>query len=458
MSTKLLNKIPKFLSYGVSILIFGLIIHFIGINFLQFVVGIGKPWISVLALWKEIMIFLLIIWVIYYNIASYGFKGWLRILKKDTYFMRLLKGFWIIIAVTLIASAFSSSLGHYIIAFRYDFIWVVLLLLAYQIAKIIPATEIKKITKTYLQIIKWLVWIGLIRYFVISSIPWALKLVGYDKNVYEWALGEKPPAVYYAALDHGAPRNQFLWERPIFYGFYLIAFWPFFFLLYLRKASKSEAIFFWILYVLNIFSTFSRSAWWVWILETTLLAALLYGKFALKYLKYILIPVVGLGALVGRKFYYEIFGSGRSFSNTGHINAFYESLEILKTTWISWLGAWSAGPASHQLGIGFNPENQYLQIWIEYGIFGFLARLVGYVYLTVNGFIRGGWNKARTYFQDTQVLHRDNQRLVLLSCNIWLLALAICGLVLHSLADKMVIRPLMLFYGLWLGYSAPKKD
>ena len=149
MSTKLLNKIPKFLSYGVSILIFGLIIHFIGINFLQFVVGIGKPWISVLALWKEIMIFLLIIWVIYYNIASYGFKGWLRILKKDTYFMRLLKGFWIIIAVTLIASAFSSSLGHYIIAFRYDFVWVVLLLLAYQIAKIIPATEIKKITKTY---------------------------------------------------------------------------------------------------------------------------------------------------------------------------------------------------------------------------------------------------------------------------------------------------------------------
>lgn len=458
MFSKLYEQMPKYLGYGITILIFGLIIHFIGINFLQFVVGIGRPWITLFSLWKEIMIALLVAWVLYYNIASYGLKGWISILRQDKYFMRLFIGFGILIIVTLIASAFSSSLNHYIIAFRYDFIWVVLFLLAYQIAKIIPAQEIRTITKNYLKVMKWIVGIGLIRYFVISSIPGALRLVGYDKHVYEGTLGEKPPAVYYAALDHGAPRNQFLWERPIFYGFYLVAFWPLFFLLYLRKAPRTEAIFFGTLYVLNIFSTFSRSAWWVWVIESTLIVALLYGKLALKYLKYLLIPVVGLGALVARKFYYEIFGSGRNFSNTGHINAFYESLEILKISWISGFGAWSAGPASHQLGIGFNPENQYLQIWIEYGIFGFLLRLGGYIYLTLSGFIRGGWNKAKTYFQDTQVLNRDNQRLVLLSCNIGLLSLAICGLVLHSLADKMVIRPLMLFYGLWLGYTATKKN
>lgn len=85
--------------------------------------------------------------------------------------MRLFIGFGILIIVTLIASAFSSSLNHYIIAFRYDFIWVVLFLLAYQIAKIIPTQEVKDITKNYLKVMKWIVGIGLIRYFVISSIP-----------------------------------------------------------------------------------------------------------------------------------------------------------------------------------------------------------------------------------------------------------------------------------------------
>lgn len=46
-------------------------------------------------------------------------------------------------------------------------------------------------------------------------------------------------------------------------------------------------------------------------------------------------------------------------------------------------GAASAGPASHHLGKGkeYNPENQFLQIWIEYGIFGFLGRLALFIRL-----------------------------------------------------------------------------
>jgi len=104
--------------------------------------------------------------------------------------------------------------------------------------------------------------------------------------------------VYYAALDHGAPRNQFLRERPIFYGFYLVAFWPFFFLIYLRRAPRTEQVFYGLLYMLNIFSTFSRSAWLTWIIQTVLLFFLLYGRQALKYLKYLFVPLVGLGALV----------------------------------------------------------------------------------------------------------------------------------------------------------------
>jgi hypothetical protein len=357
----------------------------------------------------------------------------------------------VLVAITLLSSLFNSSLSHYLIAFRYNFVAFILLLLGYQVAQIISHTDIKHLTTNYAGIIKRIVWFGLIRYFIISTLPGALRLFGYDRHVYEGKLGERPPAVYYAALDHWAPRNQFLRERPIFYGFYLVAFWPLFFLLYLRKAPKTEMLFYGWLYVINVFSTFSRSAWWVRIIETGLIFLLLYGKYTLKYLKYLLLPIIGWWVLVSTYFYYEIFWPGRNFSNTGHINAFFKAIDILKAHWLRGLGAGSAGPASHQLGIGFNPENQYLQIWIEYGIFGFLGRIIAYGYLNISWMIIWGRNKAKTYFQDTNILKRDNQRLVLLSCNIGLLSLSLCGLVLHSLADKMVFWPLMLLYGLWLG-------
>lgn len=445
----------KDIAYRISlltaILLFGLVIHFVTINFLQFVVRLPKVMVTIFALRKELVIAALLWLVLFYNLKRHGLSGWLEILKADKFNRYLVCWFAVLVLITLLSSLFNWSVWQYIIAFRYDFLPFIILLLAYQISKIIPSIDIKNYTKHYVFLIRWIIWFGLIRYFVISSLPGALKLLGYDKTVYEGKLGERPPAVYYAALDHGAPRNQFIRERPIFYGFYLVAFWPLFFFLYLRKATKTEMIFYGTLYVLNVFSTFSRSARWVWILETWLIVVLLYGRFALKYLKYLLLPILAWGFLVSSYFYYEIFWPGRNFSNTGHINAFFEAIAILKDHWLFGQWAWSAGPASHQLGIPFNPENQYLQIWIEYGIFGFLAWILYYGYLNISWLIKWGRNKTKNYLQDTNILARNNQRLVLLACNIWLISLSICGLVLHSLADKMVFWPLMLIYGLRLG-------
>lgn len=441
----------RYIALLTSILIFGLIVHFVALNFFQFVIGAPKILTTVFALWKEIVIGLLVMFVIGYNLTAFGARWWWKMIQKDTFFFRVLLGFMILVAVTLFASVINSSITHYLISFRYNFVAFVLLLLGYQIAQIISYADIKYLTRRYILIIRWVVWFGLLRYFILGSLPWALKIIGYDRHVYEGTIGERPPAVYYAALDHGAPRNQFLWERPIFYGFYLVAFRPLFFLLYLRKAPKTEALFFGALYILNVFSTFSRSARGVWFLETILLLLILYGKVAIRYFKYLLIPLAVGWFLVSTYFYYEIFGPWRNFSNTGHINAFYKAMDILKIHRLWGLGAWTAGPASHQLGIGFNPENQYLQIWIEYGIFGFLVRIIFYAYLNISWIIRRWRGSVKTYFQDSDVLHRDNQRLVLLSCNIGLIWLSLCGLVLHSLADKMVIRPFMILYGLRLG-------
>jgi O-antigen ligase len=50
-------------------------------------------------------------------------------------------------------------------------------------------------------------------------------------------------------------------------------------------------------------------------------------------------------------------------------------------------GAGTAGPASYQLTKeGYNPENQYLQIWIEYGIFAFIGWMILYLFFHLVGF------------------------------------------------------------------------
>jgi len=448
-------SIPKYLYYLVSALLFGLIIHFISINFLEFVVWLPRIVITAISLRKELAIAGLMWCILRYNIALYGLSGRIKKLKTDTFFRYLLMGFVVVVAISLLSSIFNGSVLQFPMAFRYDYVPFVLLLLAYQVAKVIPSERIKFLTRVYIEVIRRLIWLGLIWYFIISSLPGALKIFWYDKMVFEGELGQRPPAVYYAALDHGAPRNQSLRERPIFYGFYLVAFWPLFFFLYLKKAPRAEQVFFGGLYMLNVFSTFSRSARIVRIFLTVLIFFLVYGKKALKYLKYLFIPILWLGALVGVFFYYEIFWPGRQFSNTWHINAFFEAVRILKTHWLWWLGAWSAWPASHQLWIGFNPENQYLQIRVEYGIFGFIARTIYYGYLNISWLFKKWRNGAKSYLQDMDVLHWDNRRLALLSFNIGMIWLSICGLMLHSLADKMVFRPFMILFGLWLGM---KKD
>lgn len=442
----------------ISIFIFGLIIHFIWITFLQFVVWIKAPFITLISLWKEIVILLLMGLIIWINVKRYGVAWWLDRITNDIYFKRLCIGVWWLIVITLISSLINGSFGgHYIVAARYNFIPFIVLIIWYQVAQFISHWWIKWITHTYILLIRWVIGLSIIRYFILSTLPGALKIVGYDRHVYEGKIGERPPAVYYAALDHGAPRNQFIWERPIYFGFYLIAFWPLFFLLYVRKAPKTEAIFYGSLYMIAVFTTFSRSAWWVWLILTVIMGLLIYGRSSLKYLNYLLIPILIWWALVGRYFYYELFGPGRNFSNTWHINAFFKARELLQSHWLWWVWAWSAGPASHQLGIGFNPENQYLQIWLEYGIFWLIIWLILVGFLTISGGMKRWWNHITSYWANTYIDKRDNHRLVLLSCNLGLFGLALCGLVLHSWADKMVIRPLMMIYGLWLGTKKDKE-
>jgi O-antigen ligase len=65
------------------------------------------------------------------------------------------------------------------------------------------------------------------------------------------------------------------------------------------------------------------------------------------------------------------------------------------------------GPASHwEGGLNFNPENQYLQIAIEFGIIGFLARMFMYVRFHYIGYtrLRLRWKEKNISLEDRYLI------------------------------------------------------
>ncbi|MBQ7073778.1 hypothetical protein IJM86_01660 [bacterium] len=93
----------------------------------------------------------------------------------------------------------------------------------------------------------------------------------------------------------------------------MVAFFPFFFFVFLRKNKRFSQIFLTFLYGLLVFSTWSRAALALWILELVAVIVLLNWKFFKQHLLKILIICLigGVGvAYVGRGIF------ARDYSNT----------------------------------------------------------------------------------------------------------------------------------------------
>ena len=104
-------------------------------------------------------------------------------------------------------------------------------------SKFFPKTTLEhsNLETRYVKIIKWLLVGSIIWWLIIYFIPRLLEFAGYNKSNYEGDIGIAPPAVYYSQYNDGYVRNQFLFERPISRGFFLVALWPLFFALALKK-------------------------------------------------------------------------------------------------------------------------------------------------------------------------------------------------------------------------------
>jgi hypothetical protein len=166
------------------------------------------------------------------------------------------------ILVSFLVSVFinHSGIGTWIMSIRYSMIGFLIFIIFFTITILFFGAREINLVKRYTRIMKTLLVGSLVWRGILWLIPNLLKFAGYNQWNYEGDVGIAPPAVYYTQYDSGYARNQFLFERPISRGFFLIAFWPLFFVLCFKNKRLRDKILRGSLYGLAIMSTFSRAA------------------------------------------------------------------------------------------------------------------------------------------------------------------------------------------------------
>lgn len=429
-----------------KIFFIGLIVQFFLQTFVTYKLGLQQDRMQYIRLWKEGIIALLAIltlwWIIWKNkrkqlIITPTIGRW-------TVGLLLVVGLTVVIHIILL----QQPLTTYILAFKYDFFGFFILLIWFHSSGFLDKKDRNKLIERYGYIIKRCLRLALIRYFIIFIKPGTLKLFGYDNFMYEGSVGTQPPAAYYTLINHGITRNQFLFERPISRWFFLIAFFPLFYTLFLHKQNFRTTRWRRSIYGINIAITFSRAARGAWIIQLIIVGLIIYQKNLKTFLRKILLPVwLGI-VLIGGFGYKHIIQ--RDYSTNGHIEMLRNGTKLFAKSPLIGHGGGRAGPASHrEWGPKFNPENQFLQIMIEFGLLGFLWWFL--LYLTLN-FI--GLNKIIQFQKySLKSLEQQKNTLLIAAMSIGMLGLSAEGMLLHSFSDRMTVYPLMLLFGIiWMQY------
>lgn len=412
----------RFVTLLIKILLVWLLIHFFMHTRITF-----WWWIDAGALraWKE-----WVIWLLFLSAFS------LLLTKPD--FLKTLfshKRFVVVVIAVLVwiwwtflihAIVIQDPVSRRAMAMRYDYLWWIIFLLWRWFAFYLWPIQSEKIITRHGRIIKRVLLLALLVWCVVAIKPWTMKLFGFNNYVFEWTVGLQPPAVYYTHINYGLPRSQFFFERPTTFWFWLTAFFPFFFMQFLYRRSWKETWARWLIYALNIIVTFSRAAWWSWIIIVVLCIGFTTTLPRKKLIVRYGIPLFWLFALILAVWREQI--ALRWYSNYGHMTMVKRGVEMLveKPLWWRW-GA-SAWPWSHwEWWLAFNPENQFLQILIEFGTLGALPWLFIWCVVLLLWLV---WP------------YRHQKRAVALSLG--MISLTISWMVLHSFADRMVVYPFMI--------------
>ena len=447
------NKLIKTLTLVAKIFFIWLLLQFFVQTLFTYKLGLDWNFRKLLWMRKEIIIVGLLGFLARYFWKKKNLKAFFEKFPLKN-FVRV---FIATIVVTFLISVFinHTGVGAWIMSVRYSMIGFLIFIIFFAITVLFFGAREINLVKRYSRIMKTLLVASLCRRGMLWLIPNLLKFAGYNQFNYEGGVGVAPPAVYYTQFDSGYVRNQFLFERPISRGFFLIAFWPLFFVLCFKNKPLRDKIWRWLLYGLAIMSTFSRAAWAVWLIQTIILVLFQfprkYRRMALRWFLPLLV-FFWVVTYFGQK---QIIT--REFSNTGHFRLVVEALNKVAARPLRWQGAGSAWPASYQVtGItAYNPENQYLQIWIEYGALWFMGRLFLYGYLHRIAY--------KSYEEEKKIDNKITKKRKLYGTIVFafwvgILWLSIEGLVLHSFVDRMIVYPFMALFAIAYGLYMKEKN
>jgi hypothetical protein len=416
-----IQKLKPFLVLLCKIFLIGLLVQFFIQTFVTFQLGRNGSFWSAIRIWKEFILFLFLIaigYTIIINAPKYSKEirqHGLRTCFKKYSIIQFLALFILTSAIFVIIALLIQKvgLGTFILSFKYDLLPFFIFGLGACLAFLFFGEKDQDIFNIYKKLIIFSIRGGILRWLLIYLLPNGLKFFGFNPFAFEGTIGAKPPAAYYTLISPNLQgsyvRNGFIFERPISFGFWLIAFFPIFALCYLRKKTIKKQIGYSFLFGLLVLSTRSRAAIGVFGIEIIALALIIHRKHLKNYLRLIItLGIIG-GASV---FYYGQRFFAREHSNTGHLMLIIEGRNLAKHNLITGRGAGYSGPASHQLcytseekidiftdiekishpdprceairkvniehqisTYGYNPENQYLQILMEYGFVGLLCRI-----------------------------------------------------------------------------------
>jgi len=437
ISQKQINNILLIL----KILLIWLLLQFFLNTFISFELNLQGGFWSIIWMRKEVFIAILAIITVFFFSKN---KQWKFFMKKSSikwFIVITILSLILIIGISLFAT--KIELSTLIMSLRYSFSGFIIFIVCFAIGWIFFTGKKINLVDRYTKIIKILLVLWIFRRWIIRLIPKLLSFVGYDHEIYEGNVGASPPAVYYTQYNYGYVRNQFLFERPISRGFFLIAFWPIFFLRIIKNKGKLNLVIRGGLYGLNVLSTFSRAARITRIFLTFILILTQYKRDFWKSAWYFLIPVIVI--LAGVTYMWKDDIINRKFSNTWHFQHIETAISHIKEHPILWVWAGSAGPASHisEQFVGYNPENQFLQIWLEYWLFWFLWWMILYIRLHRIG--------LKAFFQlrkKNLSKQQKNQQRMIIWFSMGLLWLSIEWLVLHSFVDRMIVYPFMTLFGI----------
>lgn len=440
------NKIINILTIISKVFFIWLLLQFFLQTLVTYRLGLDWTLWTMVWMWKEIIIIGLLWFVVRYLWKQKQLKSFFETFPlKD--FVRV---FLATILVTFLVSVFinGSGVGTWIMSIRYSMIGFLIFIVFFALSILFFGAREINLVKRYSRIMKTLLVGSLIWRGILWLMPNLLKFSGYNQYNYEWDVGIAPPAVYYTQYDSGYARNQFVFERPISRWFFLIAFWPLFFVLCFKNKPRKEKFLRGSLYGVAILSTFSRAAWWVWLIQTIILVLLQFPK---KYWKMALrwfMPILLLFGVV--TFFWQKQIITREFSNTWHLRHVMEAFRLIWEKPLWWQGAGTAWPASHQTeGIkSYNPENQYLQIWIEYGLLWFAGRLFLYGYLHRIAY-QAYEEEKKTDSKLTK--KRKLYGMIVFAFGVGILWLSIEGIVLHSFVDRMIVYPFTALFAIAYG-------